>query len=73
MFQNTPSQTLMLVMIFLETVVVSHVLSAALSTLDLPDINSQPTGEGYGIPSLDHLWTHTNEEKRLCSMLSAIE
>lgn len=44
--------------------VVGHVLSAALTTLELPDINSQPTGEGYGIPSLDNLWTHTNEERK---------
>ena len=44
--------------------VVGHVLSAALSTLELPDINSQPTEEGYGIPSLDNLWTHTNKERK---------
>ena len=49
---------------FLETVIVGHILSAALSTLKLPDINSQLSGEGYGVTSLENLWTCTEEERK---------
>jgi len=48
----------------LETVVVGHVLSAALNILGVPSIDNQLTGEGYNITSLEHMWTYTNEERK---------
>ena len=49
---------------FLETIIVGHILSAALSTLKLGDINDQLSGKGFGVSSLENLWTYTDEERR---------
>ena len=48
---------------FLETVVVGHVLGAAMQILEISNLNDQPSDVAVGITSAENLWTFTSEER----------
>ena len=45
---------------FLETVIVRHILSAAMKILQMSDLDDQPSNEAIGITSAENLWTLTD-------------
>ena len=49
---------------FLETVVVGHVLGAAMQILEISNLNDQPSDVAVGITSAENLWTFTSEERK---------
>lgn len=49
---------------FLETVIVGHILSAAMKILKVSNLNDQPSDDVIGITSAENLWTYTNEERK---------
>ena len=49
---------------FLEIVVNAHVVSAALATLKMSNLEDQPSASVIGIPSSENLWTYPNDERK---------
>jgi len=49
---------------FIETIIIGHILSAALKTLEISDLQDQPSENMIGIQSPENLWTYTNDERK---------
>lgn len=49
---------------FIETVIVGHILAAALKSLEISSIEDQPSAKVIGISSPENLWTCTKEERK---------
>lgn len=48
---------------FLETVIVAHILSAAMKILGISNLDDQPSDDVIGT-SAEHLWTLTDKERK---------